>query len=157
MSLLIVQRAMPVSRAILRQALFRSRAVTSTTVTTSASSMMISKRSSSSGNFTPLWTMERAVSADIIHLGLVGIVPIALMMPNPATEFILALSLTAHIHWGIEAVAVDYARPRVVGEFLSKVAIGTVYALSFATLGGLMYFNFTDVGLAHAIRMLWSL
>ncbi|XP_022692180.1 succinate dehydrogenase [ubiquinone] cytochrome b small subunit, mitochondrial-like isoform X2 [Varroa jacobsoni] len=152
MSLLIVQRAMPVSRAILRQALFRSRAVTSTTVTTSASSMMISKRSSSSGNFTPLWTMERAVSA-----GLVGIVPIALMMPNPATEFILALSLTAHIHWGIEAVAVDYARPRVVGEFLSKVAIGTVYALSFATLGGLMYFNFTDVGLAHAIRMLWSL
>ncbi|XP_022669568.1 succinate dehydrogenase [ubiquinone] cytochrome b small subunit, mitochondrial-like isoform X2 [Varroa destructor] len=152
MSLLIVQRTMPVSRAILRQALFRSRAVTSTTVTTSASSMMISKRSSSSGNFTPLWTMERAVSA-----GLVGIVPIALMMPNPATEFILALSLTAHIHWGIEAVAVDYARPRVVGEFLSKVAIGTVYALSFATLGGLMYFNFTDVGLAHAIRMLWSL
>ena len=63
MSLLIVQRTMPVSRAILRQALFRSRAVTSTTVTTSASSMMISKRSSSSGNFTPLWTMERAVSA----------------------------------------------------------------------------------------------
>lgn len=117
-----------------------------------SSAIVLSKRESSSGNFTPLWTAERALSA-----GLVGIVPAALVMPNPATEFLLALSLTAHIHWGMEAIAVDYVRARIVGEALPKVAMGAVYALSFATLGGLMYFNFTDVGLAHAVRMLWTL
>ncbi|OQR73425.1 putative succinate dehydrogenase-like [Tropilaelaps mercedesae] len=89
--------------------------------------------------------------------GLIGIVPLALTMPNLATEFVLALSLTAHIHWGLEAIVVDYVRPRIVGKLLPKVAIGAIYVLSFATLGGLMYFNFTDVGLAHAVRILWKL
>nr|WDE17738.1 mitochondrial succinate dehydrogenase cytochrome b small subunit [Neoseiulus barkeri] len=113
---------------------------------------LIAKRESSSENHTPLWTAERAVSA-----ALVGIAPMALCMPNPATDFLLSLALTAHIHWGMEAIAVDYVRARVVGNLLPKVAMGTVYALSFATLGGLMYFNFTDVGLANCVRMFWKL
>ena len=52
---------------------------------------------------------------------LVGVAPLALYAPNPATDFLLSLALTAHIHWGMEAIAVDYVRARVVGNFLPKV------------------------------------
>ncbi|XP_003741116.1 succinate dehydrogenase [ubiquinone] cytochrome b small subunit, mitochondrial [Galendromus occidentalis] len=139
MSLLI--RAMP-RTALLRASILKSQPCLSA----------LAKRESSTGNHTPLWTAERAVSA-----ALIGVTPLALAMPNPATNFLLSLALTAHIHWGMEAIAVDYVRARVVGSVLPKLAMGAVYGLSFATLGGLMYFNFTDVGLANAILMFWKL
>ncbi|CAL1279763.1 unnamed protein product [Larinioides sclopetarius] len=99
-----------------------------------------------------IWTAERFLSASLL-----GILPAAVAFPNPVLDYALALSLTVHVHWGIEAIAVDYARPSVVGAVLSKAAVGAVYALSVFTLGGLFYFNYTDVGLGQAIRMLWKL
>lgn len=58
---------------------------------------------------------------------------------------------------GVEAIVVDYVRPNVVGAVLSRAAVAGVYALSVLTIGGLFYFNYTDVGLSQAIRMLWKL
>ncbi|GFR30509.1 succinate dehydrogenase cytochrome b small subunit, mitochondrial [Trichonephila clavata] len=99
-----------------------------------------------------IWTAERFLSA-----ALIGILPAAVAFPNPALDYVLALSMTVHVHWGIEAIVVDYVRPSVVGAVLSRAAVATVYALSVLTLGGLFYFNYTDVGLSQAIRMLWKL
>ncbi len=60
---------------------------------------------------------------------------------------------------GLEAIAVDYVQPVRVGgsTLIPKLAVGAVWALSAFTLGALYYFNYTDVGIVHAIKMLWSL
>lgn len=99
-----------------------------------------------------IWTVERFMSA-----GLIGLLPLSLAFPNPGLDYALALALTAHVHWGIEAIVVDYVRPSIVGAALSRAAVAGVYALSILTLGGLFYFNYSDVGLSQAIRMLWKL
>ena len=54
---------------------------------------------------------------------------------------------------------VDYIQPvRVFGSTLiPKLSVGAVWALSAFTLGALYYFNYTDVGIIQAIKMLWSL
>ena len=53
----------------------------------------------------------------------------------------------------------DYIQPaRCFGStVIPKLAVGAVWALSAFTLGALYYFNYADVGLVHAIKMLWSL
>ncbi|CAG2103237.1 unnamed protein product [Medioppia subpectinata] len=95
-----------------------------------------------------LWSIERYVS-----MALLGVIPAALVVPNPALDYLLALSLVAHIHWGLEAIVVDYIRPSIFGAFIPKVMVAYVYMLSIAALAGLFYFNYTDVGLGVAIRM----
>ncbi|XP_035216040.1 succinate dehydrogenase [ubiquinone] cytochrome b small subunit, mitochondrial-like [Stegodyphus dumicola] len=103
-------------------------------------------------NHSKIWTAERFLSA-----GLVGLLPLSLAYPAPALDYALAVALTAHVHWGIEAIAVDYVRPSIVGATLSKAAVAVVYSLSVFMLGGLFYFNYNDIGLCQAIRMLWKL
>ena len=53
---------------------------------------------------------------------------------------------------------VDYIRPSLFGgnTTIPNIAQGAVWALSAFTLGALYYFNFSDVGLVQAIKMLWS-
>jgi len=100
-------------------------------------------------NHAKIWSLERYLS-----IGLLGLIPAAFVLPaNPALDYLLALSLVSHIHWGIEATVADYIRPSVFGAVIPKVAIGGVYLLSALALGGLFYFNYTDVGLVTAIRM----
>lgn len=99
-----------------------------------------------------LWTAERFLSASLL-----GLLPVSLAFPNPALDYALALALTAHVHWGVEAIVVDYLRPTVVGVTIARIGVASIYALSVLTLGGLFYFNYTDVGLSQAIRMLWKL
>lgn len=70
--------------------------------------------------------------------------------------FILSLS---YFLLGIEAIVVDYIRPALFGgsTTIPNIAQGLVWALSAVTLGGLYYFNYTDVGVVNAIKMLWKL
>ncbi|XP_065564754.1 succinate dehydrogenase [ubiquinone] cytochrome b small subunit B, mitochondrial-like [Artemia franciscana] len=98
------------------------------------------------------WTGERVLS-----LVLVGVIPAAFAFPSPLMDSILALSATVHSHWGLEAIVIDYIRPKIFGETIPKVSVALVYALSAFTLGGLFYFNYTDVGISTAVKMLWSL
>lgn len=58
---------------------------------------------------------------------------------------------------GLEAVAVDYVRASIFGPLIPKIAIGLVYLLSIATLGGLFYIISHDVGLANGIKQLWAI
>lgn len=96
-----------------------------------------------------LWALEKGVSA-----ALIAVLPLAFLTPHPYLDYALALSLVTHVHWGLEAIVVDYVRPRLFGPVIPKIAIGLTYLLSILTLVGLYYFNYNDVGLAQAIRML---
>jgi len=112
---------------------------------------LISKRQSS-GDHVTLWTAERVLSGVMVPL-----LPITFLMPCGPLEAALAFCLTLHSHWGIEAIVVDYVRPSVFGAVIPKVSLAAVYALSALTLGGLLYFIYSDVGLVTAIKMLWKL
>lgn len=96
-----------------------------------------------------LWKAERYLS-----LGLLGVLPAAAVIPHPVMDYAVALSLIVHIHWGIEAIVVDYVRPSIVGPVVPKISVALVYILSSLALGGLFMFNYTDVGITQAVRML---
>lgn len=96
-----------------------------------------------------LWKAERYLS-----LALLGVLPTAAVVPHPIMDYAVALSLVVHIHWGVEAIVTDYVRPSIFGPVIPKVSIATVYILSSLALGGLFFFNYTDVGITQATRML---
>jgi len=58
---------------------------------------------------------------------------------------------------GIEAALVDYIRPVIFGPVIPKLAIAALYGISVLSLGGLIYFSYSDVGLVNAVKMFWKL
>jgi len=98
------------------------------------------------------WNAER-----ILSVFLLGAIPAAVVFPSSALEYIVALSLTVHSHWGVEALVVDYVRPAWFGNIIPKISLVSVYLISAMTLGGLCYFIYTDVGIVNAVKMLWKL
>jgi len=114
--------------------------------------MKIQVRNSSGHDHVALWSAERAVSAVMVP-----IFPLAFLAPCTTMDYLLAFAITIHSHWGIEAIVVDYVRPSVFGATIPKIALAAVYGLSIATLGGLFYFIYTDVGIVNAIKLLWKL
>ena len=104
--------------------------------------------SSNAHDHSKMWVLEKAVSA-----GLLAVIPAAFIFPSPLLDYALALSLVAHVHWGFEAIVVDYVRPVLFGPVIPKVALGGLYVLSIVVLAGLFYLNYSDVGLATAVRM----
>ncbi|KAG9508550.1 Succinate dehydrogenase [ubiquinone] cytochrome b small subunit, mitochondrial, partial [Fragariocoptes setiger] len=96
-----------------------------------------------------LWAYERYLS-----LGLLGAIPAAAVIHHPIMDYALALSLVVHVHWGVEAIVTDYIRPSIFGPTIPKLSIALVYILSSLALGGLFMFNYTDIGLSQATRML---
>jgi len=107
-----------------------------------------------SGDHVKLWTAERAVSALIIP-GFIG----PFLYTTPATDALLCTLSVLHSHWGVEAIVVDYIRPSLFGgsNVIPNLAQALVWALSAFTLGALYYFNYTDIGVVNAIKMLWKL
>jgi len=108
----------------------------------------------SGGDHVKLWTAERAVSALIIP-GFIG----PFLYTTPATDALLCTLSVLHSHWGVEAIVVDYIRPSLFGgsNVIPNLAQALVWALSAFTLGALYYFNYTDIGVVNAIKMLWKL
>eukprot|EP00088_Acartia_fossae_P019371 TRINITY_DN21304_c0_g1_i1.p1 TRINITY_DN21304_c0_g1~~TRINITY_DN21304_c0_g1_i1.p1 ORF type:complete len:160 (-),score=34.48 TRINITY_DN21304_c0_g1_i1:813-1265(-) len=115
-------------------------------------STTLSKRSS--GDHVKMWTAERLVSIAQIPI---CIVPF--MWTNPINDAIFCTLAVLHSHWGIEAIVVDYIRPSLFNgsTVIPNIAVSLVWALSAFTLGALYYFNYTDVGIINAIKMLWRL
>lgn len=50
----------------------------------------------------------------------------------------------------------DYLRPSVVGNVVPKAAHGSLLLLSMATLGGLFYLIYNDIGIAKSVKKLWT-
>uniref|UniRef100_A0A1B0AHH2 Succinate dehydrogenase [ubiquinone] cytochrome b small subunit n=1 Tax=Glossina pallidipes TaxID=7398 RepID=A0A1B0AHH2_GLOPL len=109
------------------------------------------RMSAAGGNHTTLWTLERAVS-----LALLGVIPAAFLVPSQTLDALMAVSLVLHSHWGIEAMITDYVRPAIVGNVLPKVAHASLLLLSMATLGGLFYLIYNDIGIAKSVKKLWA-
>ncbi|XP_069672270.1 succinate dehydrogenase [ubiquinone] cytochrome b small subunit, mitochondrial [Periplaneta americana] len=101
---------------------------------------------------TKLWTAEKALA-----VGLLGIVPSAFIFPSQFMDYLLAVAIVTHNHWGIEAIVLDYVRPILFGNVIPKIAIGAVYVMSVAVLAGLFLFITNDVGIVNAIKQFWKL
>ncbi|CAB3249463.1 unnamed protein product [Arctia plantaginis] len=99
-----------------------------------------------------IWIIEKLVSAAMIP-----IIPIALLAPNRITDSILAILISAHAFWGLEAIAVDYVRASIFGPIIPKLALGLVYLFCIATLGGLFYIITHGNGLSNTILQFWSI
>ncbi|XP_045776370.1 succinate dehydrogenase [ubiquinone] cytochrome b small subunit, mitochondrial-like isoform X2 [Maniola jurtina] len=99
-----------------------------------------------------LWVIERVTSAALIPL-----MPLALIAPSKILDSALAIIMVAHSFWGLEAIAVDYVRASIFGPVIPKIAIGLVYLISIATLGGLFYVITHDIGIANTVRQFWSI
>lgn len=95
--------------------------------------------------------MERILSGVLI-----AAVPGAFLVHHSIADYVLALALVVHVHWGVEAIVVDYIRPSIFGPVIPKVALTAIYLISALSLGGLFYFNYTDCGLVTGIRMAWK-
>lgn len=108
----------------------------------------------SSGDHVRMWTAERVVSLAMIPIG-VG----PFLVTTPLTDALFCTLAILHSHWGIEAIVVDYIRPSLFNgsTVIPNICVGLVWALSAFTLGALYYFNYSDVGIVNAIKMLWRL
>ncbi|CAG0900301.1 unnamed protein product [Darwinula stevensoni] len=97
------------------------------------------------------WSIERVVSVSLL-----GLLPTCAFFYHPAMDYIMSLFLCLHSHWGLHGIVVDYIRPKLFGGF-ATFAEYFIYVFSFLAFGSIMYFNYTDVGLIPAVKMLWRL
>ncbi|CAB3404132.1 unnamed protein product [Caenorhabditis bovis] len=89
--------------------------------------------------------------------GMLPIIPASYFIHSPVMDTLLTIALTLHIHWGVEGVLHDYARPFVLGDGLAKIAHMSVYLITGLLLAGLLHFNTNDVGLTKAFEMVFAL
>ncbi|CAJ0931889.1 unnamed protein product, partial [Mesorhabditis belari] len=89
--------------------------------------------------------------------GLLPVIPAAYFIHGPVMDAVLTIALSLHIHWGVQAVIADYARPFVIGAGLAKASRMTSYLLTALLIAGLLHFNTNDVGITKAFSMLFSL
>ncbi|EYB96590.1 hypothetical protein Y032_0149g2722 [Ancylostoma ceylanicum] len=73
--------------------------------------------------------LERYFAAAMVPL-----IPAAYFVHGPVMDAVLTVALTLHIHWGVQGVIQDYARPFVIGETLAKAARAGVYLITAALL-----------------------
>ncbi|XP_059047827.1 succinate dehydrogenase [ubiquinone] cytochrome b small subunit, mitochondrial isoform X1 [Achroia grisella] len=97
-----------------------------------------------------LWVVEKLTSVLLVPL-----VPLGLLMPNKLFDSVLAILITAHSFWGLEAIVLEYLRVLVVGPVVPKIAMGMVYLITAVTMGGLFYLIFNDIGMCRAFWRIW--
>ncbi|XP_050424135.1 succinate dehydrogenase [ubiquinone] cytochrome b small subunit, mitochondrial [Adelges cooleyi] len=102
-------------------------------------------------NYANMWKAERIVS-----IALLPLFPAAIMYSSPVIDTLLALSITFHSYWGLEALVVDYLRVPVVGQVANKAGKLTVTFLSIIMLAGFLQLIFNGDGLGNAIVQLWK-
>jgi len=105
-----------------------------------------------SADHSKLWPIEKVLAA-----ALAGIVPAMVMAPNAVLDNAFALISVVHMHWGLEACAVDYVRPIIFGPAIPKLTVGLVYLISAFTLGALIFYNFNDIGIGRTVRKFWAI
>lgn len=98
-----------------------------------------------------VWKLEKLMSA-----ALLGIIPITFIAPCWLFNDLFAFCVVLHQHWGLEAITIDYVRPLLFGNVIPKLALMLLYTVSAITLGGLLYFNHTDVGIANFVAAIWT-
>ncbi|XP_014212544.1 succinate dehydrogenase [ubiquinone] cytochrome b small subunit, mitochondrial [Copidosoma floridanum] len=116
------------------------------------SSLVQLRNQSTHGDHVNLWKLERVVSALFLPL-----LPLAFMLENPILDSVLAVASVIHVHWGLEAIIIDYARPLVVGPVVPKILMAALYLTSALTLAGLMVLIYNGPGLCKVIKQGWAI
>ncbi|XP_052737698.1 succinate dehydrogenase [ubiquinone] cytochrome b small subunit, mitochondrial-like [Bicyclus anynana] len=111
---------------------------------------MVRRHDEKSHDHAKLWIVEKGTNAALVVL-----IPFGLLIPNRLFDTILAILITAHAYWGMEACVVEYVRVLLFGPQLPKVAMGVVYAVTALMLGGLLFLNFNDIGLCRGFWRIW--
>lgn len=93
------------------------------------------------------WTNERYVA-----IALVPIIPAALAFPHPVLDTALVSAMCLHTHWRLSGVVQDY----IHGDVLPRIGRVAVIILSVCAFGSLCYFNYTDIGFARAVRLIYT-
>lgn len=93
------------------------------------------------------WMNERYIA-----VALLPIIPACMAYPHPIFDTILCSAMVLHTHWRLSGVCEDY----IHGELLPKIHQPLVLLLSIITFGSLCVFNYTDVGFANAVRMIYT-
>jgi succinate dehydrogenase (ubiquinone) membrane anchor subunit len=99
-----------------------------------------------------LWQAERVLS-----VGLLGLVPAALLVPTQATDYLVSLAIVMHFHWGLEAIVTDYVREALFGKVLPKATHAALLVFSAATLAGLFMMAYNDQGISKTVRKIWAI
>ncbi|KHJ74854.1 CybS [Oesophagostomum dentatum] len=77
--------------------------------------------------------LERYFAAAMVPL-----FPAAYYIHGPVMDALLTVALTLHIHWGVQGVVQDYARPFVIGQTAAKAARAGVYVITALLLAGML-------------------
>ncbi|KAF6202293.1 hypothetical protein GE061_004691 [Apolygus lucorum] len=99
-----------------------------------------------------IWTLERLLS-----IALMPVVPLGVMYPNILFDLIMSVAIVMHVHWGVEAVVVDYVRPIIFGKLIPKLSLGLVYVFSVVLLLGLLNLSFRGQGIGNSVNTIWSM
>ncbi|XP_064407522.1 succinate dehydrogenase [ubiquinone] cytochrome b small subunit, mitochondrial-like [Halichondria panicea] len=92
------------------------------------------------------WKYERLVT-----VGLVALLPAAVLYPCAVVDYGLAVTVPLHGHWGMQSVIADYS-----SEAMKKILHPLLYLVSLGTFAGLVYLNVADVGICAAVKLIWS-
>ncbi|XP_047352810.1 succinate dehydrogenase [ubiquinone] cytochrome b small subunit, mitochondrial [Vespa velutina] len=111
-----------------------------------------SRFASTDGSHVRLWVMEKIISAALPIL-----LPASLLLENQVVDGILAILVVMHMHWGLEALIVDYARPIIIGTLLPKVFHVLLNLCSIVTLAGLLVLIYNGPGIGKSIKDAWSI
>ncbi|CAF1431902.1 unnamed protein product [Rotaria sp. Silwood1] len=93
------------------------------------------------------WKIERVVA-----LTMLAIIPISFIFSSMFMNYLLAVSLAIHAHWGMDAVLIDYC-PRKALPLANIIR----YILTTIAFAGLCYFNYNNMGLIKALKALWTM
>lgn len=108
--------------------------------------------STTQGDHVRLWVFERVVSAALPLL-----IPAALVLEKPVLDGILAVLISIHTHWGLEAIVIDYVRPIVFGPLLPKLALIALNVLTATVLAGLLVLIYNGPGISKSIKNAWAI
>ncbi|KAK2583673.1 hypothetical protein KPH14_009603 [Odynerus spinipes] len=111
-----------------------------------------SRFASTGGDHVRLWIIERVISATLPIA-----IPASFLFESAGLDGIVAILVVMHMHWGLEAVLYDYARPSVVGPILPKIAFLLLNILSITTLAGLLILIYNGPGIAKVIKDAWNI
>jgi len=92
------------------------------------------------------WKIERVVA-----VSLCGIMPLALFYQGGMMDHMLTTFVYLHGFWGIDGVLKDYLVKFI--PWIQKVW----WALAIVGFAGLLNFNYNDVGVCKAVKMIWAL
>lgn len=92
------------------------------------------------------WKIER-----VLAVSMLGVMPACLFVQGPIMDTLLSITVLLHGFWGVDGVLTDYLE-----KFVPWIHYPW-YLLTIAGLAGLIYFNYNDVGVCEAIKMVWSL